>query len=157
MKRIISIILVMLIVCSFIACRGTIMDTLTAEQIVEELKSSGMPITNVVVYDEKTDPNGLLGRPHQYTSKVNFSDPAHDDADLTSPDNTVEVFQFADDARKRATVIRDVTSATPALAEYVYQESFYVLRLNHDILPADAAKYEELFKVICSASERPTE
>ena len=133
------------------------MPVLTAEQIVEALKSSGMPITNAVVFDEKTDPNGLLGRPNQYTSKVNFSDPAHKDSDITSPDNTVEVFKFADDARKRANVIRDVTGATPALAEYVYQESFYVLRLNHDILPADAAKYEELFKVICSSSERPTE
>ena len=148
MKRIVSIILIVLMVYSFVACSGTVIATHTAEQSVEELKSSGMPITNVVVYNETTDPNGLLGRPHQYTSKVNFSDPAHKDADIASPDNTVEVFQYADDAWKRANVVRDVTKSMPASAEYVYQVSFYVLRLNHDILPEDAAKYEEAFKAI---------
>ena len=32
------------------------------------------PIYEIITYTEKTDPNNLLGRPNQYTSKANFSD-----------------------------------------------------------------------------------
>ncbi|HEY7092736.1 MAG TPA: hypothetical protein VH393_06135, partial [Ktedonobacterales bacterium] len=46
----------------------------TAAQIVAALKTKGLPITDSFTYDGNTDLNKLLGRPNQYTGKVNFRD-----------------------------------------------------------------------------------
>jgi hypothetical protein len=118
---------------------------LTAEQVVAKLQEASLPITNVVVYDEKTDPNGKLGRPSEYTSKANFSDPAHEDDDKANPDNTVEVFATEADAKTRADYVESVSKGT-AWAQYIYQIGVYVLRIDYDILPSDAQKYEDAFK-----------
>lgn len=124
-------------------------EALTAEQVIAILKNAGLPITNVVVYDEKTDLNGKLGRPNEYTSKASFSDPAHKDNDKANPDNTVEVFATEADAKTRADYIESVTKGT-AMAQYIYQASVYVLRVDYDILPTDAQKYEDAFKLAIS-------
>jgi len=120
--------------------------TLTAEQIVQKFVDASLPVSNIVVFDESTDPNSLLGRPNQYTSKANFSDPAHEESDPAVPDNTVEVFSNSKDAQNRAAYVKEVSSAMSYLAQYIYCIDRYVLRLHHDILPSDAAKYEAAFK-----------
>lgn len=123
----------------------TAKSALTADQVLQKLKSAGMPVSNIVVFTEATDPNKQLGRPNQYTSKANFSDPAHKDTDKASPDNTVEVFAVASEAKARAEYVKSATASMPALAQYIYQEGVYVLRINHEILPSDAKKYETAF------------
>lgn len=115
---------------------------LTAAEVLAKLQEAGLPLTNIVVYDEKTDPNEKLGRPGSYTSKANFSDPAHEDNDSTAPDNTIEVFALEEDAITRAEYIESVTKGT-AMEQYVYQIGVYVLRIDFDVLPSDALKYEE--------------
>lgn len=115
---------------------------LTAEQVIVKLQEAGLPISNVVVYNEKSDPNGKLGRPDEYTSKANFSDPAHEDIDKTSPDNTIEVFTTEADAKLRAEYVKSVTKGT-MISQYIYQIGVYVLRIDYDVLPADAQKYEQ--------------
>lgn len=115
---------------------------LTAEEVLAELKDAGLPISNIVVYDEKTDPNKTLGRPGSYASKANFSDPAHEDSDIDNPDNTIEVFVSEEDAKTRAEYVKSVTEGT-FMAQYIYQVGVYVLRLDYDVLPSDAEKYEE--------------
>lgn len=122
---------------------------LTAEQVIAKLQEAGLPITNVVVYDEKTDLNGKLGRPNEYTSKANFSDPAHEDDDKANPDNTVEVFATEADAKTRADYVESVSKGT-AWAQYIYQIGVYVLRIDYDVLPSDAQKYEDAFKLTIS-------
>ena len=47
---------------------------LTAENIIEEMKKKNENIGKILVFNEETDFNSLLGRPGQYTSKATFED-----------------------------------------------------------------------------------
>ncbi|MEG1545412.1 MAG: hypothetical protein RR382_12980, partial [Tannerellaceae bacterium] len=49
-------------------------DGMDAAQIIEQLKTDGLPISDTQSYNEDNDPNGLLGRPGKYTSKADFID-----------------------------------------------------------------------------------
>jgi len=184
MKKIISLVLMVIIIASLSGCgasnaaasvapsnsasvsvkqtteatitttAATILETttakaLTAEEVIAKLQEAGLPITNVVVYDEKTDLNGKLGRPNEYTSKANFSDPAHEDDDKANPDNTIEVFATEADAKTRADYVESVSKGT-AWAQYIYQIGVYVIRFDYDVLPSDAQKYEDAFKLAVS-------
>ncbi|KIZ16813.1 hypothetical protein [Streptomyces natalensis] len=100
------------------------------------------------------DPNHLLGRPNQYTSKIAFADsqiPAKD----TEPGGakmyktgdvqlggSVEVFSSPGDAAARTKYVAAVTKTVQWFAEYDYQHGDIVLRLSHLLTPDQAAKYK---------------
>src|SRR5689334_22932043 len=55
---------------SSVICGGS------AEGLTARMKAAGLPITNLIVYNATTDPNHLLGRQNEYTSKDAWVDPA---------------------------------------------------------------------------------
>jgi len=109
---------------------------------VKELISRGADITEIIEYNEDTDPNELLGRPHGYTEKVNFTFNGR-------YEGTVEVFQDEADATSRATYIETISAQLPAIGYYVYQHGSFVFRLEYKVKPSDAEAFamllEELF------------
>ncbi|CCB73347.1 conserved protein of unknown function [Streptantibioticus cattleyicolor NRRL 8057 = DSM 46488] len=97
----------------------------------------------------ENDPNHLLGRPNQYTSKVTFSDsrvPAGDTSHLDATDigkgGAIEAFATPADAEARAKYVQAVTKSMPALAEYDYQHGTILIRVSHFLTPAQAAAYK---------------
>ncbi len=100
------------------------------------------------------DPNHLLGRPNQYTSKIAFADsqiPAKDtelggtkmyETGDVQLGGSVEVFSSPDDAAARTKYVAAVTKSVQAFVEYDYQHGAVVLRLSHLLTPAQAAKYK---------------
>lgn len=97
-----------------------------------------------------TDPNSLLGRPGQYTSKVTFTDSRvkASDVDGLKPDDVqrggaVEVFASASDAQTRASYIQTVTKSLPAAAEYDYVHGTVLVRVSHYLTPAQAGDYDK--------------
>ena len=83
-------------------------DEMNASQVAEALKASGLPIGDIQAFDENTDPNGLLGRPGEYTSKAHFLDTrVHDEHGFdwfegeinTDVGGTIEVFDNLNDAK----------------------------------------------------------
>jgi len=95
------------------------------------------------------DPNHLLGRPNQYTSKVTFSDSRIKTADVEGTEKgdverggAVEVFASAGDAEARAKYIQAATKSLPALAEYDYVHGTVLVRVSHYLTPAQAAEYK---------------
>ncbi|MFZ1176905.1 MAG: hypothetical protein WAO15_11685, partial [Mycobacterium sp.] len=104
-------------------------------------------LTGVVTAEN--DPNSLLGRPNEYTSKITFSDsqiPASDvqfakpgDVDLGGG---IEVFSTADDAAARAKYIQAIVKSMPMFSEYDYVHGDVVLRVSHYLTPDQAAKYK---------------
>jgi cytochrome c551/c552 len=48
---------------------------LSAAQITDRLKRSGLPVSGVIVYTPVTDPNHMMGRQNGYTSKTAWADP----------------------------------------------------------------------------------
>jgi hypothetical protein len=47
---------------------------ITPDAVAASLRASGLPVSGVVVHTPETDPNHLLGRPGQYTGKIDFHD-----------------------------------------------------------------------------------
>ena len=79
---------------------ATVDEPPNAEAVVERLQAAGLTIGKVIVYTEETDPNDLLGRPGQYTSKAAFTDTRVDESDLVATPKwdvarggSVEVFE----------------------------------------------------------------
>ncbi|MFE2838337.1 hypothetical protein ACFXI6_46490 [Streptomyces mirabilis] len=101
------------------------------------------------------DPNHLLGRPNQYTSKVAFADSQIPKSDTelggTSMYKTgdvelggsVEVFPDPADAAARAKYVEAVTKSVQAFAEYDYSHGSIVLRLSRFLTPDQAAVYKK--------------
>ncbi|WP_439947186.1 hypothetical protein [Streptomyces sp. BBFR109] len=97
----------------------------------------------------ENDPNHLLGRPNQYTSKITFDDTriAADDVSGTEKGDVerggaIEVFGSPADAGARATYIQAVTKSMPALAEYDFVHGTVVVRVSHYLTPKQAAAYK---------------
>lgn len=128
--------------------------TLTAQQLVERLTAEGLPITDVLVFDENTDPNKLMGRPGQYTSKAAFVDTRVDldeagsDPGDVSRGGGVEVFADESAAKARHKYVTALAQSMPILNEYTYQAGRYVVRVSRLLPPAQAAEYEAAVKRI---------
>ena len=97
----------------------------------------------------ENDPNHLLGRPNQYTSKVTFTDSRIKAADVAGTEKgdverggAIEVFGSPADAAARAKYIQAVTKSMPALTEYDYVHGTVLIRVSHYLTPAQAASYK---------------
>lgn len=120
---------------------------LSAEEIANELKEAGLPIDNIIVYTEDDDPNELLGRPNQYISKVNFADTTVEQGnDEGNPvGGSVETFNNADDLNARKEYCEQISKKISAFSQYYYVNGNYLLRIDHDVTPSNAKKYESAF------------
>lgn len=141
-----------------------------AASIVAALKAKGLPIAAVKVYTENDDPNSLLGRPGQYTSKANFHDRRLDppvelgqcepippgappDAEPVCHDKpkdpgvehggSVETFASSDDAKRRADYVKRISQSFGPLVEYDFLQGKVLLRLSKDLTPTQAKQYEQ--------------
>lgn len=95
------------------------------------------------------DPNHLLGRPGQYTSKVTFADSRVSKADAAGfkagdveLGGAVEAFASPADAAARAEYIESVTKGSGALSEYDYVHGSVVVRVSRFLTPAQAKQYK---------------
>ncbi|NUR04247.1 MAG: hypothetical protein HOY79_49425 [Streptomyces sp.] len=95
------------------------------------------------------DGNHLLGRPNQYTSKVDFTDSRIKAADVADSSKgsvdlggSIEVFADPTDAQTRAKYIQAVTKSMPVLAEYDYVHGTVLVRVSHYLTPAQAGQYK---------------
>lgn len=122
-----------------------------ASEAVQGLEEKGLPIGEVETYNAGDDPNELLGRPGQYTSKSIFNDtrldpdPISADFDVQNG-GSVEVFENKGDAIRREEYLKGITRAVGPFAEYSYREGVVLLRLSHSLTPEQAKEYEAALK-----------
>ncbi|MEU1412038.1 hypothetical protein [Streptomyces sp. NPDC005731] len=97
----------------------------------------------------ENDPNHLLGRPSQYTSKITFTDSRISAADVEGTGKgdierggAIEVFADPADAKARADYIQGFAKSMPTLAEYDYVHGAVLVRVSRDLTPAQAAAYK---------------
>ena len=124
---------------------------MTAEEICNELKNNNNNIGKIVVYTEETDSNNLLGRPNQYTSKVNFADNRISQEYVEENDakgGTIEVFNNKTDMKKRKEYIEQISNSSSMFAQYIYSKGNVLLRLEKDLTPEQAQEYEKIFNQI---------
>lgn len=134
MKKLIAILLsTLLLGALFVGCGDKQKKDMTAEQYATALKEAGLPIDDLQVTTAENDKNKLLGRPNQYTSKVNFKN------------GSIEVFNNSDDLKARQDYINDIGKKSPMFAEYNYANGNALLRINKSVSPDEAKKYEDAF------------
>jgi hypothetical protein len=125
--------------------------TLTAAQVARALKAHGLPVTGIQVLSAASDPNHLLGRPGEYTSKSEFEDSriTGEAGQGVTAGGSVEVFAGHAGAVRRARYIQAVVQAAPAFgAEYDYVVGAVLLRVSGQLTPAQARQYKRALAAI---------
>ena len=127
---------------------GPSFQSMSAEEILLQMKADGMPINDYKAYDESSDENGLLGRPGSYTSKVNFNDISlgYDPSFDVLNGGSIEVFANNEDCQARADYIAENAKIFPSLTEYDYVYGVVLLRLSSQYLPAQTESWENELK-----------
>jgi hypothetical protein len=143
--KLLSIVLFILLA----GCAAKPTDGLDANGYADKLSSAGLPIQNIIVYTAENDPNGALGHPNQYTSKVIFADTTIEQTVGKDPiGGTIEVFNNAADAEKRKKYLDCQDKELSTYTEYSYINGCALLRLYRTLTPDQAAGYEEAFMAI---------
>jgi hypothetical protein len=116
------------------------------------MKAAGQPIRELIVYDATTDPNHLLGRQDEYTSKDAWVDPVAVGAGAGSPDGDpgdieygggIEVFPSVADAQARLAYLK---AFRPPIGDgYDYLAGPAILRLSNYLTPTQAAQFHAAF------------
>ena len=107
-------------------------------------------------FNEKNDLNKQLGRPNQYIEKVSWPDPLIDPKfesdgyyESDNPEDfiggTIEKFRNKTDLERRYNYIKSVHLAMPMTNQYMYKKGLFLLRLDREMTPTDAKKYEQKF------------
>lgn len=129
-------------------------DGMNASQILEAMKSDGLTIGDIQVYDEDSDPNNLMGRPNEYISKASFLDTrvkdpygnGYIDGEIDIDfGGTVETFNTAADAQAREKYIDRVVSESGIGKMYMYTFCNVVFRVGYELKPSQAEDYEKAF------------
>jgi hypothetical protein len=117
---------------------------LTPDRFVAQLQTSGMPVTATVVHTPESDPNKLLGRPGQYTGKINWTDTRTGAA--AQGDATIELFADRQTLDARKAYVEPFTK-TSLFAQYLYAHPtrLALMRLPHELTPEQAKQYEDWF------------
>ena len=124
---------------------------LTAAQVTRALKARGLPVTSIEILTAADDPNHLLGRPGEYTSKTEFADSriTGEAGQGVAAGGSVEVFSDHAGAVRRARYIQAIVQAAPALgAEYDYVAGAVLLRVSGQLTPAQARRYKKALAAI---------
>jgi hypothetical protein len=118
----------------------------TASDVVNSLKNVGLPIGDQLVVEN--DPDQLLGRPGQYTSKVNFTDTTQKENEKVEIVNggTVEVFDNNNDAKNRFNQVSKIAASASIYDEYDYVQGKVLLRLSKNLPSNHAMKYQDALK-----------
>ncbi len=125
-----------------------------ADQVVQQLQESGLPIGERFACDMQTDPDHLLGTPGQYVGKVNFWDTRFAEqghgADLSVVDGgTIQVFANMTDANAADKYIKSMSSTDAMFfTEYDYWNGVVLLRLSSQLSPGQAKAYQTAFMSI---------
>lgn len=113
-----------------------------AQQVLTALRAANLPIDKVRTITAETDANKMLGRPHQYTSKIDFLDTRFPDGKLEEATNNIEVFATPEDAQRRHDYIDGVMKDLPMATQYLILRKNILVRINNAVSPTAAKEYE---------------
>lgn len=124
-------------------------EKLTAMDVLTYLQGECSSIGEYIEYTEETDTNELLGRPNQYTSKINGEDTRVEQSEDSDPKGfSIEVFENNEDAVSRQEYINSIGEEVPLLVEYNYVNDYILLRVDKSLTPSEAQEYEDALNKI---------
>ena len=113
------------------------------EDVINAFKDAGLPIGVVVVYDEATDPNSLLGRPNQYIAKASWEDTRIEQYGDSPRGGTVEIFDSTKALNDREEYLEQFVTM-PMFLQYMYKHKNMLVRIEGDLTPSQAKEYENI-------------
>ena len=129
----------------------------TAMDYVNAFVEAGLPLQNIQNYDEHSDPNNRLGRPGQYTSKVNFADSRVEQYDKEDPlGGMLEVFETVQDMEKRKLHIEEIYEIMPPLEDaymFISPDGLALLRIDFTLTKMQAEQYKAVFDAYCTTGK----
>ncbi len=120
---------------------------INAATVIKGFKDANFPVIDEIQYTEETDTNNLLGRPGQYIDKINFSD-KRTIGKAQKQGNSIEVFKTKEDLERRKNYTETISRSGSIFLQYIYSHKNILLRLDHQLLPKDAAEYERILKTL---------
>lgn len=128
-----------------------VLSSLTAAEIAAYFESAGLPITNIVDYNEETDVYHGLTRAESYTSKVLFADSRLEQSGAKAPvGGSIEVFETADLAAARADYINLIFDVMPTSGEYIFLLDNVLLRVDRALIDEEAAEYQTVLESLAA-------
>lgn len=118
----------------------------SAPDIIHEFRMAGLPLGEVVEYTAESDPNALLGRPHQYIQKISWKDTRIQETGDpgTETGGTVEVFATALDMEARKAYVEGAAQSAAFLTQYSFGKGTVLVRLSRALTPDQASAYEDV-------------
>lgn len=113
-----------------------------AQQVLEGLRAANLPIDKVRTVTAESDGNKLLGRPHQYTSKIDFIDTRFPEGKIEAATNYIEVFADPEDALRRRDYVDGIVKSIPMFTQYLILRKNVLLRVDGAVSPDAAKEYE---------------
>jgi len=119
---------------------------LTAQSIFDKLKETeSANITATKIITAENDDNKFLGRPNQYTEKINWSDSRAKDSQTEC---SIELFNNKEDAAARKTYLEGVIKSMPTFTQYIVQKDNVLLRIEGALTPDQSNEYINVFNAI---------
>lgn len=123
------------------------LDDVLLSAVFEQLKTKIPTLTEYVIFDSKTDPNGVLGRPKQYVQKGEGWDSRKEIVDKES-DNAIdiEVFKNKEDCQARYEYLQQFVDASMGafgLHQYIYKYDLVIFRVDYGLTPEEAQAYKQ--------------
>lgn len=125
------------------------------EDVITAFKDAGLPLGEVIIQTAETDPNERLGRPGEYIGSAQFEDSRvtqleqMSELETDEPNmplgGTIEVFDNEKDLQVRKQYIEQVYEMMPSAKQYMYANKLALLRLEYELTPDQAKKYETVF------------
>ena len=147
MKKILSLLCVILLMVGLVGCgSSTNKAKLTAQSISDKLKEKeNSYMTSITVTTAENDENKLLGRPNQYTEKINWVDNRSKDSQV---DCSIELFNNMEDATARKTYLESISKSMPMFTQYIEQKDNVLLRIDGALTPIQSNEYIKIFKAL---------
>jgi hypothetical protein len=136
------------------AALQSILQKINAATIVAGFKKRGLPVGSSTTLTATTDPDGQLGKPGQYTSKVTFVDSrlAGNGATGIAAGGAVEVFSTTADAARRKQELSRAATANGTAGEIEFQRGTIVLRLSPQLAADQISEYESTVNLVLKAA-----
>lgn len=131
---------------------GPVPVPISLKQVVEAFNAANLPIGRSVIYNERTDPNELLGRPGRYVEKMNFTDKrikGNGKSDLKELKDTdlncsIEIFKNPEDAQNRHQYLENLGRPAAMFDSYKFLHKNILVRIDLKLIPSEADEYKRI-------------
>ncbi len=112
---------------------------LKAAAVAKAFGDARMPLNQIEFFNAATDPEKLLGTPHQYVAKAKWQT-------KDSMVHTIYEYDNETDAQAAKTALEKTVKSGAKNSDYLYAHKNILLRLNRELVSETAAKFETILK-----------